>query len=118
MTIDELFALRELMQDVLNEKLKAKKVELERRLQELNQPSSDVGPRSLVVLNCQIRRAPRYRRAEHQLLDGSALGRDGAVQPPLIVPSVQVPEFRPFDCEDPSRSAEDYAPVLAQTVPC
>jgi hypothetical protein len=44
MTIDELFKLRELMQDVLSAKLKAKKVVLERRLQLLNQPSSDVGP--------------------------------------------------------------------------
>ncbi|MFG3595188.1 hypothetical protein [Bradyrhizobium sp. RDI18] len=44
MTIDELFKLRELMQDVLSLKLKAKKAELERRLQILNQPSSDVGP--------------------------------------------------------------------------
>ena len=30
-TIDELFALHELMQDVLSKKLKAKKAELERR---------------------------------------------------------------------------------------
>ena len=44
MTIDELFRLRELMQDVLSERLKAKKVELERRLQKLNLPSSDNGP--------------------------------------------------------------------------
>ena len=44
MTTDELFRLRELMQDVLSSKLKAKKAELERRLQILNQPSSDVGP--------------------------------------------------------------------------
>jgi hypothetical protein len=44
MTIDELFALREMMQDVLSERLKAKKAELERRLQILDQPSSDVGP--------------------------------------------------------------------------
>ena len=44
MTIDELFRLRELMQDVLSERLKAKKVELERRLQILNLPSSDKGP--------------------------------------------------------------------------
>jgi hypothetical protein len=43
MTVDELFKLRELMQDVLSAKLKAKKAELERRLQLLNQPSSDVG---------------------------------------------------------------------------
>jgi hypothetical protein len=39
MTIDDLFALREQMQEVLSEKLKAKKVELERRLQQLNQQS-------------------------------------------------------------------------------
>ncbi|MCA6113944.1 hypothetical protein J6524_03250 [Bradyrhizobium sp. WSM 1738] len=44
MTIDELFALRELMQDVLSEKLKAKKAEIERRLQMLDLPSSSVGP--------------------------------------------------------------------------
>jgi hypothetical protein len=44
MTIDELFRPRELMQDVLSERLKAKKVELERRLQILNLPSSDIGP--------------------------------------------------------------------------
>jgi hypothetical protein len=44
MTIDELFRLRELMQDVLSERLKAKKVELERRLQTLNLPSSDEEP--------------------------------------------------------------------------
>jgi len=42
-TIDELFALREQMQDVLSAKLKAKKVELERRLRIINQRSSDVG---------------------------------------------------------------------------
>ena len=39
MTIDDLFALREQMQEVLSAKLKAKKVELERRLQQLNQQS-------------------------------------------------------------------------------
>jgi hypothetical protein len=44
MTIDELFRLRELMQDVLSERLKAKKLELERRLQILNLPPSDKGP--------------------------------------------------------------------------
>ena len=37
MAVDELFALRELMREVLGGKLKAKKVELERRLQRLNQ---------------------------------------------------------------------------------
>jgi hypothetical protein len=44
MTIDELFALREQMQEILSTKLKAKKAELERRLQILDQPSSDVSP--------------------------------------------------------------------------
>ena len=38
MTVDELFTLRKLMHDVLSSKLKAKKAELERRLQELNPP--------------------------------------------------------------------------------
>lgn len=42
MTIDELFALRELMQEVISEKLLAKKAALERRLQSLNQLSNDV----------------------------------------------------------------------------
>ena len=46
MTIDELFELRELMQDVLSERLKAKKAEIELRLQKLNRPSSDNGPKS------------------------------------------------------------------------
>ena len=44
MTIDELFALREQMQEILSTKLKAKRAELERRLQILDQPSSDVSP--------------------------------------------------------------------------
>ena len=44
MTIDELFELREMMQDVLMERLKAKKAEIERKLQMLNQPSSKGGP--------------------------------------------------------------------------
>jgi hypothetical protein len=39
MTIDDLFALREQMQEVLSAKLKGKKVELERRLRQLNQQS-------------------------------------------------------------------------------
>ena len=39
MTIHDLFALREQMQEVLSAKLKAKKVELECRLQALNQQS-------------------------------------------------------------------------------
>ena len=42
MTIDELFALRELMQEVLSEKLLARKAALERRLHSLNQLSNDV----------------------------------------------------------------------------
>ena len=43
MTIDELFALREQMQEVLSAKLTAKKVELDRRLQVLNQKSMSAG---------------------------------------------------------------------------
>jgi hypothetical protein len=39
MTIDELFALREQMQEILSARLKAKKTEIERRLQQLNQRS-------------------------------------------------------------------------------
>ena len=42
MTIDELFVLREQMQEVLSARLKAKKVELERRLQQLSQQSKAV----------------------------------------------------------------------------
>jgi hypothetical protein len=42
MTIDDLFALRERMQEVLSAKLKAKKVDLERRLQQLSQQSKMV----------------------------------------------------------------------------
>jgi hypothetical protein len=42
MTIEDLLALREQMQDVLSAKLKAKKVELERRLRVLNHLSSGV----------------------------------------------------------------------------
>lgn len=44
MTIDELMALRELMQDVLGAKLKARKAEIERKLQTLNKSSDDVDP--------------------------------------------------------------------------
>jgi BMFP domain-containing protein YqiC len=44
MTVDELFALREEMQEVLSIKLRAQKAELERRLQILNQQSNDDGP--------------------------------------------------------------------------
>ena len=43
MTIDELFALREQMQEALSAKLTAKKVELERRVEILNQQSISVG---------------------------------------------------------------------------
>ena len=39
MTINDLLALREQMQEVLSAKIKAKKVELERRLRQLNQQS-------------------------------------------------------------------------------
>jgi len=39
MAIDDLFELHEKLQEVLTEKLKAKKVELERRLGQLNQRS-------------------------------------------------------------------------------
>ena len=39
MAIDDLFALHEQMQEILSAKLKSKKVELERRLQQLNQQS-------------------------------------------------------------------------------
>jgi len=39
MTIDELFALREQIQGILSDKLKAKKVQLEHRLRQLNQQS-------------------------------------------------------------------------------
>ena len=42
MTVDDLFALREQMQEVLSAKLKANKAALERRLQSLNQLSNDV----------------------------------------------------------------------------
>ena len=44
MTIDELFELRELMQNVLSERLKARKAEIERKLKTLDQPSKDVRP--------------------------------------------------------------------------
>ena len=43
MTIDELFALREQMQEVLSAKLTAKKLELDRRLEVLNKQSIRVG---------------------------------------------------------------------------
>ena len=42
MTVDELFALREQMQEVLSAKLKVKKAALERRLQSLSQLSNDI----------------------------------------------------------------------------
>ena len=41
MTVDELFALREQMREVLSAKLNAKKAALERRLQSLNQLSNN-----------------------------------------------------------------------------
>jgi hypothetical protein len=43
MTIDELFELRKLMQDVLSERLKARKAEIERKLEMLD-PSRGVRP--------------------------------------------------------------------------
>ena len=43
MTIDDLFALREQVQEVLRERLKAKQAELDRRLQALAPASTDVG---------------------------------------------------------------------------
>ena len=86
MTIDELFELRELMQDVLSERLKAKKAEIERRLQILDQPSSGVGPtKSGRPLMSQVRRAAHYWRAERRLLDGSALVCNSAVRLRRIV---------------------------------
>ena len=42
MTVDDLFVLREQMQEVLSAKLKAKKAALERRLVSLNQLSNDI----------------------------------------------------------------------------
>ena len=42
MTIDDLFALREQVQEVLRERLKAKRAELDRRLKALAPASSDV----------------------------------------------------------------------------
>ena len=50
MTIDELFALREQMQEILNSKLKAKKAEIERRLHQLGQRSKAIKPDSLSTL--------------------------------------------------------------------
>ena len=50
MTIDELFALREQMQQVLSARLKAKKVEIERRLQQLRHQSKAVKPDGLPTL--------------------------------------------------------------------
>ena len=44
MTIDELFELRELMQDVLSERLKARKAEIERKLKMLDPASNHVAP--------------------------------------------------------------------------
>jgi hypothetical protein len=53
MTIDELFALREEMQEILSAKLKAKKAELEHRLKMLNREPSNLqlaksGPTGLI----------------------------------------------------------------------
>ena len=45
MTIEELFELRELMHDVLSERLKAKKAEIEKRLKILNSPLNDASSR-------------------------------------------------------------------------
>jgi hypothetical protein len=42
MTIDELFVLREQVHEILSEKLKAKRAELERRLQALVPAMTDV----------------------------------------------------------------------------
>ena len=42
MTIDDLFALREQVQEILRERLKAKHAELDRRLQALAPASTDV----------------------------------------------------------------------------
>jgi hypothetical protein len=50
MSIDELFALRELMQDVLSAKLRAKKAAFERQLQALDQLSRDAEPARPAVL--------------------------------------------------------------------
>ena len=44
MSVDDLFALREQMQEVLSNRLRAQKAELERRLQILNHQSNDDGP--------------------------------------------------------------------------
>ena len=51
MTIDELFSLREVMQDVLSKRLKAKKGEIERRLQ-MHNLSSVLGPPSQTRRSC------------------------------------------------------------------
>jgi hypothetical protein len=50
LSIDELFALRDLMQEVLSEKLLAKKAALERRLQQLNQQAQTMKPDLSVLL--------------------------------------------------------------------
>ena len=60
MTNDELFALREQMQEILNAKLLAKKVTLERRLRTLNELSGNAPaakPRA-------VKRANHVPRAE------------------------------------------------------
>jgi hypothetical protein len=60
MTIDELFALRGQMQDLLTAKLLAKKVTLERQLRTLNERSGNVQQRSLACHKPSI----RVQRAE------------------------------------------------------
>ena len=45
MTIDQLFDLHQLMQDVLINRLKTRRAEIESQLEILNQPSKDVGTR-------------------------------------------------------------------------
>ena len=46
MTIDQLFDLHRLMQDVLNERLTARKAEIETQLKILNQPPKNVAPKT------------------------------------------------------------------------
>lgn len=45
MTIDQMFDLHRLMQDVLIERLTARRAEIESQLKILNQPSKDVAPK-------------------------------------------------------------------------
>lgn len=60
MTNDELFALREQMQEVLSAKLLAKKVTLERRLRTLNELSGNASAAKPRV----VKRANHVQRAE------------------------------------------------------